>query len=254
MSISHVQTALLVQLSSVSSGEWVMGAMTSSNLIRVRMASYNGTTLSGSITDTQGNLYVKVVDADSISPSGKWASEWWTFAQSGSNTITVDRDGVGAGTHQIVGAVSEYYSSTGWPTNPVHTFDSASANEQSPTSPTASVTINTPVLIGASITDWDSNDDYTAPSGTWVNRQAEQGNGDHNAFFTEDRIVSASGTYNAQWTTAGTIARSKIIVAYEASPSDNTKHYDSIIFRPSILDSPFIIRPTIDNMAGILKS
>lgn len=218
MSITHVQTVLVAQTDYASNAAFASITVTAGNLIRVRTSTYSGDIAAGGVTDSLGNTYTKAISQDTVSPSGKWAAEWYTVsASSGANVITVDRNAGGGGVHQVSGAASEYSATYGWPADPLHFADSTYNSDSDPTSPNVVVSIDTPVLMGASITDWNSDDPYTAPGGSWTNRQSEQGVGTHNAFFTEDQIVSASGSYSATWGAAGTIPRAIIVTAYEAA-------------------------------------
>lgn len=176
--------------------------------------------------------------------------EWWAIAQDGANTITVDP---GSQTWTTTLA-SEYYSTTGWPANPVHSADSSSYTGADPVSPDVVVTASQ-ALAFISMTG-DSTTLVTSPGLPWINRIEVDGvdpTDSYRAVISEEQLVS-SGTYNGQWihASANHFLFATSYIPAESLPSPH--QYDPVIFRPSILDSPFIIRPTIDNMAGILKS
>jgi len=235
MTITHAQTVNNHTDGTASSIDMVMATMGMDNLVRVRVASFAGDLLASKITDTQSNTYVKVGSVEVPGGSTQWECEFWSFVSASANTITVTT--ATGGNDYLTACVSEYNSTTGWPANPLHT--SSSVQRTAVTNPTSSIatTIVADCIVGAHITDFDSNNSYTSPGGAWVNRSADNGTSDHNALYAEDQIVTATGSYEVAWAVPATTDFGILIAAYHAIPE-------------ALVDTELVVRYYLDEAAS----
>ncbi len=207
-------TITVVQHASTSTGSNTSLALafpsanTAGNLLVVAVSTYAGETIN-TPTDSLNNTYTQAV---TVSQSGNAVAAIYYApnCKGGPNTVTAHisaGDNMHLHIYEIVGIA---------PSSPLDAAGTSTLNSTSSlTVSTTSATTNPNDYVFAYFGDNSSQETFTVGSGYGDTEQSESTSGD--AGFSEDEIVSSSGTQIATATASGTDSITALIVAFKAA-------------------------------------
>lgn len=232
--ITVVQHASASTGSNTSLAQAFPSANTAGNLLVVAVSTYAGETIN-TPTDSLNNTYTQAV---TVSQSGNAVAAIYYApnCKGGPDTVTAHIS-AGDNMHLHIYEIAGIATSSPLDAAGTSTLNSASSLTVS----TTSATTNANDYVFAYFGDNNSQETFTVGSGYGDTEQSESTSGD--AGFSEDKIVSSSGTQIATATASGTDSITALIVAFKAASGAATPIL-SVSRRPALGIRPQQAQPT----------